>query len=187
MTSLTRNYSPLIEPTIHASIYPFGLYNPNILVPTINVKQRDYISPIALATNRIGSSNSLYQDDIGIKSKLVGSITSVGINPIYTPFPYSYPDLNNDNQVQKKFTLYFWYKLKRHWIKKYMKKLSKYVNSDNYNYVLNGIYTKQSLAESLDKFRIRMNIDWWDLKLYKHTLKKFIYYQIKKKVKRALA
>lgn len=184
MSSLTRNYSPLLEPSIYASMYPYGLYNPRLLIPNIRYERRDNdISQVAINTNRVGSSALDSNNEIGAG---VAIVAPVGINPVYTPYPYSYPDLNSDNQVQKRFTLYFWYKLKRHWIKKYMKKLSRYVNADNYKYVLNGIYTKQSLADSLDKFRIRMGIDWWDLKMYKHTLKKFIYYQIKKKVKREL-
>lgn len=185
MSTLTRNYSPLVEPSIYASIYPYGLYNPSLLVPSLTISRnrtrnnRD-VSGVALTTNRIGST---VLDDIDIGAD-VALIAPLGVNPIYTPYPYSYPDLNNDNDVQRRFTLYFWYKLKRHWIIKFMKKLSKYIDPSNYSDILDSIYTKRSLAESLEKFRIRMNIDWWDLKMYKHTIKKFIYYQIKKKLKR---
>lgn len=184
MTSLTRNYSPLLEPSIFASIYPYRLYNPaEITISTTRpTRHRDRLNPIALTANRLAAEST--DIDVNLKTTIVTPLAPLSINPIYTPFPYSYPDLNSDNDVQKRFTLYFWYKLKRHWIKKYMKKLSKYIDSKNYNFILNGLYTKQSLAESLDKFRIRMNLNWWDLKLYKHTIKKFIYYQIKKKIKK---
>lgn len=203
MTTIVNNALPLesIFTTIlpipyglprYARRHPLGrpTYFPTIITPVnIELKKKD-------------------DDDDKDKDKNKTIATAlVDINTMFQPTIYSFPDLNDDNQVQKKFTLYFWYKLKNHWIKSY-KKLFKYIRGSKgdyklvrdmadvgkitpkgafetdliIHYILNEVYKKSDLARSLDKFRIQMNINWWELKYYKHTLKKFIYYQMKKKM-----
>lgn len=188
MINLVSNLKPLLSPPIYSPLLPEFIYN-NYLPPTPPI-----MAPLAIIEKKDND------DDDKKKIEIHGL---VNINPIYTPLINNYPDLNSDNQIHKRFTLYFWYRLQSSWIYKY-KKLYKYIKGSNGDYritsdptvtsrteleieliadfILNEIYRKSDLAKSLEKFRLQMNINWWDLKYYTYTIKKFIYYQIKKKL-----
>ena len=199
MSALVSNLSPLIDPIFMTSIYSYKYLG----IPTIS-------------NLTVNPNIDLFDDNVQstIKKNYVGPVI---VTPSLYNHPNTYllneyistlPDLNRDNELQKKFTIYFWKKLRDEWMHDYIK-LFKYIvgkkgnyrvvsnetefrknksfdslnKEDIINYILSEIYTKSMLATSLDKFRTKMNINWWDLRYFKKTLKNFLYYQIKKQIK----
>ena len=132
---------------------------------------------------------------------------------MYHPYTYkspaviSYPDLNEDEEILSKIMYNLWNKLIKLWIYDYLKIIN-YVtgskgnyrlvdniqdaNSENQNIELenkirwffNNIYTKRSFFKSIIKYKKYMNIDIWDIDKEPKYLKKFLIYEMKKRILR---
>jgi hypothetical protein len=125
---------------------------------------------------------------------------------------FSYPDLNTDINIQKKILNSVWNKLEDKWVLSYLKiynyikksgstyklvdsledgagKTSTVDIEDKADWLLTNYYKKSDLAATIEKFRSRLNINWWDVNTskYIYDLKNFIYNQIRRKIMNELA
>lgn len=115
---------------------------------------------------------------------------------------FSYPDMNTDVKVQRKVLDNVWKKLKNSWILNYLKVFAhikksgseyeivshdKNITDDiegKVDWLLNNFYKKSDLANTIEKFRKRANINWWDVDNDDNIddLKEYIYNQIRRKI-----
>ena len=125
----------------------------------------------------------------------------------YAPSYYlTYPDLNTDIKLQKKVFNSIWNKLEDKWIYEYVK-IFKYITGskgsyklvsslteaennkfsssdveDKAEWFLSNVYKRSNLANTVEKYRKRSNINLWDVEKDEDTLKAFIYHQIKRQL-----
>lgn len=146
-------------------------------------------------------------DDFSNFASLV-PFTNLPLN--YNPLNYGYyvntQDVNQDLNLQKKVIKYIWNKLSSKWILNYIKVFKfikgskgsfKFVDSidEAENNKLNNadleekaiwlfdtFYKRSNLASTIEKFRNRMEINWWDIEDYKEELNAFIYHQMRRMI-----
>lgn len=118
----------------------------------------------------------------------------------------SYPDLNTDPKMQSKVLNKIWDKLETKWIYDYVKvfkfiigtkgdyHLAKNVKEAEENqinsadmenkadWLLSNFYTKSKLASTIEKYRAKSGLDWWDVDKDMDHLKQFIYHQMRRKL-----
>jgi hypothetical protein len=118
--------------------------------------------------------------------------------PSYTyPNVVVYPDINNDYEMRRKITKYFYNIINDTWITYYFSSLFKYFivenntvklaktsnNKDNdhmiKNYILNKYLKKTNVEKLINKFRKINNIDWWEVKKHQDKFAKFILSKLK--------
>lgn len=107
------------------------------------------------------------------------------------------PNINTDSNLRKKVTDYIYNKIYNYWLNNDFNKLYSYINIDNnktkdktedktedknknekilkHNYIMSNILNKKYIYKLLIKFVKLNKINWWDIKIYKEKLKKFIY------------
>ena len=128
---------------------------------------------------------------------------------IYQPSlynPRSILDVNNDPELRRRITKYFYEKYKNIWLPFSFIKLQKYlkneegkinfiknineydakiVNDDlKIDFILDNILGKHELLKFLDKFVRTYNVNWYDLKKYTDKIKYELYDKIKNHMKK---
>ena len=170
------------QPLISLTPVATNLYDPVSLLP---VSTQIYLDPTNIYYDPFKTYNALF--------------------PSYPGIYVSYPDVNADTKMQKDVIHKIWNKLQK-WILGYVK-IYKFVKGTNGNYefvtslteaennkinsaeledkadwILTHFYTKSKLAGTLEKFRTKMNINWWDIEDNLDILKQFIYHQMRRKI-----
>jgi hypothetical protein len=133
----------------------------------------------------------------------VTTVSSVAnLTPMLPMVPsiLTYQDVNVDKNLRKEVTEYFFSKLLKNWLKYHYLNLYTMVKVSNgkanlvssidesksnqkndpnenvikYEFIVNEFITKKDMYKLLDKFRIKNNLNWWDLKQYSDDIRIYI-------------
>jgi len=134
-----------------------------------------------------------------------------GYNPYYESlFPFggyavNYQDLNTDLKLQKKVLNNLWDKLSEKWIFTY-DKVFKFIRSSAGSYklvssvdeaennndtkdlkgkaewILSNLYKKSNLASTIEKFRSKTGLNWWNVEASAEKLCAFVYHQMRRMI-----
>ena len=115
----------------------------------------------------------------------------------------NYPDVNEDITLHKKVVKQVWSKLSDKWIFNYTK-VFKFIKKSNDSFklvdsmdeaennsvsdkleekadwFLTNIYKKSNLASTIDKFRKKASMNWWNIPDNMERLNAFIYHQMRR-------
>ena len=170
--------------------------NPTIsLVPTTSLLEPVNMLPVV---------TQIYTDPYNIYYDPFRTYSSFFPNSI--GYYVSYPDLNNDENLQKKVLHKLWDKLSSKWIFEFVK-VFKYIkgSKDNYELVkslteyennnidsqhmeskaewfLKNHYRKSDLLGTIHKYVSKTGKNLWDIDDNLHNFKAFVYHQIKRKL-----
>ena len=152
-------------------------------------------------TNSLLISTPTYSDDVN---------SVIGYNlfprPIFRTNP-SYSNVNNDPELRKRVTRYFYEKFVTVWLPFTFIKLQKYLKNENgeiifiktisdyekdiknddkkIEFILDNIFSKHELLVFLDKFVNKNNANWYDLKTkYADKIKSELYDKLKNHMKK---
>lgn len=166
------------------------------LTPLVN----SLIDPVALlpvATQIMLQPDIIYYDPFRTYDTIIPG--SLG-------YYVQYPDLNTDVKLQTKVLNKIWNKLESKWIFEYVKVFKFIVGSknnyrlakslkeaednsvnaaeieDKADWFLSNFYTKSNLASTIEKYRLKTNLDWWNVDEDIEHLKQFIYHQMRRKL-----
>lgn len=167
------------------------------LSPTVIATKDNLVSLIPVSTRIYTEPDVIFYDPFKTFEVVV---------PNYAYY-FSYPDLNTDVSVQRKVLEDVWYHLENEWIYGYLKvfnyikksgssyklidslrEIEKKVSSgdmeDKAEWLLHSYYRKSDLGGTIEKFRKRSNLNWWEVnnKDNINILKEFIYNQIRRKM-----
>jgi hypothetical protein len=147
----------------------------------------------------------------GISNIPTTSITlSNTIMPSILPNVVSYQNVNNDRNLRKQVTDYFFDKLLKNWLKYQFLELYQLVNINNgivslikdisevntntktdpaensikYNFLIENYMRKKDIFKLLSKFRKLNNLNWWDLKHHSDKIRYYILYKVSKYIKK---
>ena len=164
-------------------------------VPTKYVQEQVVLMP--LVNQILMNPNNIYFDPFQVYNSII---------PGNIGYYISYPDLNTDIDIQKNILNKIWTKLTTKWVFNFVK-IFKYISWTNNNYKLisnlddieknkinseeienkaewffKNFYKRSNLASTIEKYRARTSIDWWDIDKNIDHLKQFIYHQIRRKL-----
>lgn len=176
--------------------------NPTISLTPIYSDIVDTVSLVPLQQQILMNPTTIYYDPYRTFDYLLPNIA------YYT----SYPDLNTDTNIQARVAKKIWKLLANEWIFEYLK-IFRYVKGkkgsysfvdsveeanentstgdeeDKAEWLLLTFYKKSNLMTTVDKYRIRAGINWWDVDNDDNIdrLKDFIYNQIRRKIMEKIA
>lgn len=170
-------------------------------------------NPIISLTPVVTDTNP-FVSFIPIQQRILNDPSTILYDPFRTFETYypnlayyvSYPDLNTDVKLQTRVLNKIWNLLADEWIYTYTK-VFRYIKgthgkyslvdslsdaeknstgneTDKAEWILSNFYKKSSLAATIEKYRTRANVNWWDLDsdVNQERLKDFIYNQMRRKI-----
>lgn len=176
----------------------------SFVIQSIPQSFNPYVSLVPITAKIYNEPNTIFYDPF----KTIDIVT-----PNYGYY-FSYPDLNTDVNVQRKILMNVWDKLESDWIFNYIKVfnyIKKSGSSSSYrlvdsleegeikastvdleakaDWLLSKYYKKSDLASTIEKFRSKANLNWWDVNTNANIdrLKDFIYNQIRRKIMKDLS
>ena len=192
MAYFTQSLS-LTTPFVNTIMNPYTIMDP-------------YVSLVPIVTRIYNEPSAVFYDPFRTVDVLIPT------NPYPYPYSYSYPDLNSDVKIQRKVLMNVWNKLESKWIFSYLKvfnyikkngssyelvdslkesetKTSTIDIEDKADWLLSNYYKKSNLAATIEKFRAKTNLNWWDVDTNAHIgkLEDFIYNQIRRKIMNELS
>jgi hypothetical protein len=129
--------------------------------------------------------------------------------PIFRTTP-SYQSVNNDPELRKKMTKYFFQKLQDDWLYASFGDVAKYLTVvdnkvtfskslsemgkngemtiEKVKFIVDEVFTKHDLLEVIDKYVRRRNVNWYDLKTkHKADLRDYIHGKLKNHMRKLIA
>ena len=189
-------------------------------VSTLNTPIRTHVSSLGTAVHTTAVHNlnvpilsPVYSPSLSLSLESNDLEITVPFSPVLTNNVVQYENLNNDPDLIRKVTKYFFEKTMNSWLYSDFEDLLTYLvikgdkvrvvsnkkelennKRDNnmktlemkVNFIADNVMTKYDMKSFLKKYVRRTGLNWWDLKQNKSHLKKILYKQIKKNIEKEM-